>query len=72
MGSVLERTNLVRKAMELKAYSKTIVAAIGAIITWAYVVVDTPSGPITSREWVALAGGVATATGVWAVKNKAS
>jgi 2-methylcitrate dehydratase PrpD len=58
--------------MEIKAYSKTIVAAIGAIITWAYIVVDTPSGPITSSEWVALAGGIATATGVWAVKNKAS
>jgi len=56
----------------IKQYNKSIVAAIGAVLTWAYGVVDTPSGAITSREWVQLAGGIATALGVYAIKNKSA
>lgn len=54
----------------IKQHNKTIVAAIGAALTWAYGVVDTPAAAITSREWVMLAGSIATAIGVHSVKNK--
>lgn len=43
---------------------KALAAPIGAVLGWALLVVNSPSGPITAHEWVALAIGVAGAFGI--------
>lgn len=54
----------------LSPYRKTVAAVVGAGLTWATVVTQSPSQPVTAAEWVA--GGIllATAVGVYGVENK--
>jgi hypothetical protein len=51
-------------------YAKSISALVTGVIGWGYLVVDSPSAPITAREWVALSVAAATALGVYAYPNK--
>jgi hypothetical protein len=55
---------------KLKGYKKTIAATVGALISWAQLVVGSKEANITAPEWIALAIGLATATGVWYVTNE--
>lgn len=48
---------------------KATTALVTSVIVWGGAVVVSPSGPITSAEWVELAGAAAVALGVWAVPN---
>lgn len=51
---------------KLAQYRKALVAPVGALITWGWLVVDsTPTG-VTSHEWMALAAGMAVALGITA------
>lgn len=54
----------------LPAYRKTIVAIVGALITWGSVVVTSNAAQITSSEWLLLAGSLATALGVYGTPNE--
>lgn len=54
----------------LPAYRKTIAAVVGFVITWAGAVVVSVPSEITAAEWVAFAGGIATALGVYTVPNE--
>lgn len=56
--------------MNLAPYRKTVVAVVGAVIAFATLVVTSPSGPITSSEWLSGAIGLATALGVYGLANK--
>jgi hypothetical protein len=49
---------------------KAIGAAIAAGITWATLVVNSPSGPITDLEWLALATAVAGVLAVYGLTNE--
>lgn len=53
----------------LSKYQKMLAALVTGAIGWGAVVVSSPSGPITSAEWLGLAVVVATALGVYAVPN---
>lgn len=55
---------------ELKAYKKSITAIVGALISWAQLVVFSSSEAITAPEWIALAVGLATAFGVYQLANE--
>lgn len=55
---------------KIAPYNKFVVAVVGALITWGYVVVTSEPTAITSLEWVGLAGGVGTALGVYAAPNQ--
>jgi hypothetical protein len=51
----------------MKQYAKAIVALIGGVAAWAATaIVD---GHVTPAEWAMLAGVVATAAGVYQVRN---
>ena len=54
----------------LSKYRKTVAAVVGAGLTWATVVPQSPAQPVTAAEWVA--GGIllATAVGVYGVENR--
>lgn len=54
---------------KLAEYRKTITAVAVGAIGWATLVVNSPSGPITSGEWIAGATALATALGVLTVSN---
>lgn len=54
----------------LPAYRKTVAAVVGALITWGTLVVVSQETRITAAEWLALAGGLATALGVYTVPNE--
>lgn len=53
---------------ELQKYNKTIVAVVGAILTWA---IATYGGDPELAKWLSLASAIATAAGVYQVPNKA-
>lgn len=55
---------------KLAPYNKTVVAAIGAFITWVGLVVMSPNAAISSVEWFVLLSTVGTSIGVYQVKNK--
>lgn len=52
---------------DLQKYNKTLVAVIGAALTWA---VSTFGGDPDVAKWLSLAMAVATAAGVYQVPNK--
>lgn len=54
----------------LKAYKKSIAAIVGALISWAQLVVFSTTENITAPEWIALAIGLATAFGVYQLSNE--
>lgn len=54
----------------LPAYRKTVVAVVGAFITWGSVVVTSTPAQITSSEWLLIAGSLATALGVYGTPNE--
>ena len=54
----------------LPAYRKTVVAVVGALITWGSVVVTSTPAQITSSEWLLIAGSLATALGVYGTPNE--
>lgn len=54
----------------LSPYSKTVVAVLGAFITWVGLVILSPEAAITSAEWFVLLSTTATAAGVYQVINK--
>lgn len=53
----------------LSRYRKTIIAVIGAAVTW--LVAAFADNTVDTQEWVALAVAVATAAGVYATPNDA-
>lgn len=53
----------------LARYRKTIVAVIGAAVTW--LVAAFADSTLDTQEWVALAVAIATAAGVYATPNDA-
>lgn len=55
--------------MNLGIYSKTVTALIVGAIGWASLVVHSTSGPITADEWIVGATALASAFGVFVVKN---
>lgn len=54
----------------MKPYRKTIVAVVGALIAWSYVVIGGPVA-ITADEWRQGAILLAVALGVYAIPNRA-
>lgn len=58
--------------LNLPAYKKTVTAVVGALLTWATVVVTSDPARITASEWLLLGGSLATALGVYATRNEAS
>lgn len=54
---------------DLSKYNKTIVAIVGAVLTWA---VATYGGDPQVAQWLSLATAVLTAAGVYQVPNKTS
>ena len=52
-----------------KEARKTVVALVGALIAWGWVVVDSDATSISAHEWMLLAVGAATAVGVYKVTN---
>lgn len=48
---------------------KSVTALTTGVIGWGFVVVASPSAPITASEWLGLAVVAATAAGVYAVPN---
>lgn len=54
----------------LKPYRKTVTAVVGAAITWAGLVIVSEPSAISAAEWLAGAGGLATALGVYQVSNE--
>ena len=57
---------------KLAQYKKTVAAVVIGAIGWSTAVVNSPSGPITSTEWIAGATALATAVGVFAWANAKS
>lgn len=55
---------------KIKPYWKTVVACIGALVGWGQLVVASEPAEITANEWMLLAIGLATAAGVYGVKNQ--
>ena len=49
---------------------KSLSALYLGLMGWASAVIASPSGPVTSAEWVALATVVGVSIGVYAVPNK--
>lgn len=56
--------------MNLSKYNKTITAVVTGLIGWATVVVTSDSAAVTAGEWIMLATVLATALGVYQVKNQ--
>lgn len=56
--------------IKLSPYRKTIVALIGAVITWVGLVIVSPEASITAGEWFVLLSTSATAVGVYQVSNR--
>lgn len=56
--------------MNLSQYRKSITAVVGAIIAFAALVITSSSAPITASEWLSGGIGLATALGVYGVKNE--
>lgn len=56
--------------MNLSPYRKTVAAVVGAALTWGTVVTQSAPSAVTASEWIA--GGIllATAVGVYGVKNE--
>ena len=57
--------------MNIQPYLKTVSAVVTVLIGWVTAVVNSPSGPITSTEWIVLATCLVTALGVFTVPNAA-
>ncbi len=57
--------------INLGKYGKTIVALVGAGITWAGIVIHSPASAITATEWLTGAALLATSIGVYGVSNDA-
>ena len=55
--------------MNLSEYNKTITVIVGEIVTWLTLVVTSDAKNVTSSEWLAGAIGLATAFGVYQVRN---
>jgi len=55
---------------KLAPYNKTIVAVVGAFITWVGLVVMSPEAAISSVEWFVLLSTTGTALGVYQISNK--
>lgn len=53
----------------LGKYAKTVSAVVIGLLGWGAQVVNSESTSITANEWIALGTAVATAVGVFAVKN---
>lgn len=56
----------------MNTYRKTLVAVVGACIAFATLVITSAPAEITASEWLSGAIGLATALGVYGVKNEAS
>lgn len=56
--------------MNLPAYRKTITAVVTGLIGWAAVVISSEAVKISGPEWIMLATVLATALGVYSVKNE--
>lgn len=54
----------------LPAIRKTVTSVVGALLTWGTVVVTSDPTRITASEWLLAAGSLATALGVYAVRNE--
>lgn len=54
----------------IKGYKKSIAAVVGAVISWAQLVVGSSQSNITAPEWIVLAIGLATAFGVYQLANE--
>jgi hypothetical protein len=59
-----------KQMKSLTKYSKSLVAAIGAIMTWVPIVITSEPAAITAGEWYLGAAGVLIALGVYSVPNK--
>ena len=57
--------------MNLPAYRKTVSAVVTGLIGWATIVITSEVVPITSSEWLTLVVVLATALGVYTVRNEA-
>lgn len=55
--------------MQLSKYNKTIAALVTGLIGWASAVITSNATQVTASEWVMLATVIATALGVYQVKN---
>ena len=55
--------------MTLGQVRKTVAVAVGAGITWAGTVIESPQAHISAGEWLLLATAVATVLGVYGVTN---
>lgn len=55
--------------INLSAYRKTISATVTGLIGWAGIVVVSPQAAVSASEWLALATVLATAFGVYIVRN---
>lgn len=53
----------------LSARNKAIMALLGVALSWAVLVIESPSGPITHTEWIVLLVGLAGVFGVHQVAN---
>jgi len=56
--------------MKLAAYRKSITALITGLLGWGAVVIVSESTKITASEWLSLGIALATAAGVYQVKNE--
>lgn len=54
----------------MNAYRKTLAAVITGVIGWSSAVITSNTAAITAGEWVMLATVLATALGVYTVKNE--
>lgn len=54
----------------MNRYAKSVTALVTAVLGWGAVVVASPPGPVTAAEWLSLGVAVATALGVYAVRNE--
>lgn len=55
--------------IDFAPYRKTVVAVVGAGIAFATLVITSPASAISSAEWLSGGIGVATALGVYGVRN---
>jgi hypothetical protein len=55
--------------MNFAPYRKTVSAVVTGLIGWATVVVVSDPSPISAAEWIALATVLATALGVYTIRN---
>lgn len=55
--------------MNIGKFNKTTSAVATGLLGWGAVVISSDSKPITASEWLSLGVALATALGVYAVKN---